>query len=220
MNDDELWAAIDTQRLRTAALLEELSDRELARPSLCEGWTVRDVGAHLTLQQLSLLDGLGMALRHPGPVNRMINVSSRRQARLLTTEQIIAAIRGMEGSRKHNFALTPRETLIDVIVHGQDMAVPLGRTLEVEPEVAAEAADRMWGCQFTRTGRRLMKVFRPLPWAGHRLVATDSDWAVGAGPEIRGPVLALLLLMTGRPVVLPQLEGPGVPDVTERLQPT
>ena len=126
----------------------------------------------------------------------------------------------MVGSRRHNFALTPYEALTDIIVHGQDIAVPLGRRLEVAPEVAAVAAERTWSCQFTRKGRRLTKVFRPLPWAGHRLVATDTGWAVGEGPEIRGPVLALLLLMTGRAVVLPQLEGPGVELLVGRLQPT
>ncbi len=48
--------------------------------------------------------------------------------------------------------------------------------------------------------------------------ATDTDWSVGEGPEIRGPVLALLLLLTGRPVVLPQLEGPGATALAERLK--
>ena len=35
-----------------AGLLADLSEREWRRPSLCDGWTVRDVAAHLTLQQL------------------------------------------------------------------------------------------------------------------------------------------------------------------------
>lgn len=220
MNDDQLWAAIDTQRLRTAALLETLSEDELQRPSLCEGWTVREVAAHLTLQQLTLLDGLAMALRSPGSINQVNNAAARRQARRLTTEQIVERIRGMVGSRRHNIGVTPRETLTDIVVHGQDIAIPLGRVIEVEVQVAAEVAERNWSCQFSRKGRRMLKVFRPLPWAGHRLVATDVAWSVGEGPEIRGPVLALLLLVTGRPVVLPQLEGPGVPDLAAWLQPT
>lgn len=220
MNDDELWASIDTQRLRTATLLEELSENELARPSLCEGWTVHEVGAHLTLQQLTLLDALRMALRNPGPLNRMINAASRREARLRTTEEIVAGIRAMVGSRRHNIGVTPLETLTDIVVHGQDIAIPLGRTLDVDPALAATAADRTWELHLTRKGRRMMKVFSPLPWAGHRLVATDTDWAVGEGPEIRGPILALLLLMTGRSVALPQLDGPGVRDLVERLQHT
>jgi uncharacterized protein (TIGR03083 family) len=64
MTDDEIWAAIDAHRLRTAELLERLSDDEWCHPSLCDGWTVRDVAAHLTLQQIrlgpALLEGFGI----------------------------------------------------------------------------------------------------------------------------------------------------------------
>lgn len=58
MGDDDVWAVIDLQRRRTADLLAGLSGEQWDHPSLCEGWTVRDVAAHLTLQQL----GLGAAL--------------------------------------------------------------------------------------------------------------------------------------------------------------
>jgi uncharacterized protein (TIGR03083 family) len=36
------------ERRSMADLLDGLSDEQLARPSLCEGWTVHDVAAHLT----------------------------------------------------------------------------------------------------------------------------------------------------------------------------
>jgi uncharacterized protein (TIGR03083 family) len=84
MNEDEFWAAIDTQRLRTVDLLESLSAEEWAHASLCDGWTVRDVAAHLTLQQISLGDALRMALRHPGSINHMNRESARRRAGLPT----------------------------------------------------------------------------------------------------------------------------------------
>jgi uncharacterized protein (TIGR03083 family) len=212
MNEDELWAAIDAQRLRTADVLEALTPREWERPSLCDGWTVRHVAAHLTLQQMTLGSALRGALRHPGSVNHVIDASARDRARL-PTDRIVAEIRGMVGSRKHNVGLTPYETLIDIVVHGQDIAVPTGRTLEVPPEVAATAASRVWADRNSRKS----KVFKPMPYDGNTLVATDTDWSVGEGPEVRGPVLALLLLLTGRSVVLPQLEGEGVAALSERL---
>ena len=46
-----VWGAIDDQRTRTADLLERLSTEQWDHPSLCQGWTVRHVAAHLTLQQ-------------------------------------------------------------------------------------------------------------------------------------------------------------------------
>jgi hypothetical protein len=62
-------------------------------------------------------------------------------------------------------------------------------------------------------------VLRRLPYEGHRLPATDVDWSVGEGPKIRGGVLALLLLLTGRPVAIPQLEGEGATELVNRLAP-
>lgn len=205
MNDDELWAAIDAQRLRTADLLETLTHDDWSHRSLCDGWTVRDVAAHLTLQQLTLSDGLKLALKHPGSLNRTIHASTRGKARQ-PTAQLIAEIRAMVGLRRHNFGLTALETLIDIVVHGQDIAVPIGRSLHVPPETAAVAAQRVWDCR----GTRLSKVFDRIPYDDLNLQATDIDWSAGLGPELRGPILALLLLMTGRAVVLPQLDGPGV----------
>ncbi|NIK60365.1 maleylpyruvate isomerase family mycothiol-dependent enzyme [Kribbella shirazensis] len=210
MNDDELWAAIDAQRLRTTDWLATLSPDDWGRRSLCDGWTVRDVAGHLTLQQMGFGDVLRVAVRHPGvhSLNWMILTSARDKA-ALPTEQLISEIRAMVGSRRHNLGVTPFETLLDIVVHGQDMAVPLGRSLSVPPQVAATAASRAWQYQATRSGRRKAKVFQPIPYAGLRLTATDIDWSVGDGPELRGPVLALLLLLTGRRDVLPQLDGPG-----------
>lgn len=209
MNDDELWAAIDTQRLRTAELLDGLAPAEWDHPSLCEDWTVRDVAAHLTLQQLTLSAAVLAALRHPGSLNHVISASARARAQE-PTARIVAEIRGMVGSRRHNAGVTPLETLIDIVVHGQDIAVPLGRPLEVPPEVAATAASRVWGYQASRTGRTKAAVFHRSPCQGHRLVATDTDWSAGEGPEVRGPVLAILLLLTGRPAGLAQLSGDDV----------
>ena len=132
MNDDELWAAIDVQRLSTTTCSTELTPEEWNQPSLCEGWTVRDVAAHLTLQQLTLGSALLSALRHPGGTNHIIDASARDRAKQ-PPDQLIAELRGMVGSRRHVVGLTPMETLIDNVVHGQDIAVPTGRVLEVPP---------------------------------------------------------------------------------------
>ncbi len=80
MNEDAAWAVIDRQRARTVAMLVELSADDWSRPSLCAGWTVRDVTAHLTLQQLGLRDALGQLIRHPAPMNRAIQDWARRKA--------------------------------------------------------------------------------------------------------------------------------------------
>lgn len=204
---DELWAMIDAQRERTAALLEQLTDEEWRRPSLCAGWTVRDVAAHLTLQQLGAGDVARFLIRHPGllgGMNHMINGIARIKA-AETTDGLIGEIRGTIGSRRHNLGVTPGETLIDIAVHGQDIAVPLGRELDLPPAIAARAATRVW----SYGGRGKAAVFARIPVTGYRLVSTDIEWERGDGPEIRGPITALLLLITGRRAGLGRLDGPG-----------
>ena len=52
---------------------------------------------------------------------------------------------------------------------------------------------------------------------GLRLQATDANWATGAGPEVSGPVLALVLAMTGRTAALDDLTGDGVAQLQARM---
>ena len=209
MDSNQLWAAIDDQRRRTADLLATLTDDQWDHPSLCEGWTVRHVAAHLTLQQERVGDALLFMARHPSllrspTMNRVIHGSAVLQAKL-PTDEIIRRIRSMIGSRRHNAFLSDREPLIDILVHGQDIAVPLRLELAMPVDATAEAATRVWRIRNTWLG----SVNRKLPLDGHRLSATDTDWSVGDGIEVRGPIGALLLLVTGRPAALAQLSGEG-----------
>ena len=211
MNPDQIWQAIDTHRASLCDLLADLSDDEWCQPSLCAGWTVRDVAAHLTMQQMTLGDELRMLGRWRGSVDRTGAHVARRRAAELTTAQIIAQIRGMIGSRRHNFGVTHLETLTDILVHSQDITIPLGRRLDLPPAAAAASANRSL----------TMRVPPPLPsikkLAGFRLTATDVSWSAGDGPEIRGPIAALLLMLCGRLAALPQLSGDGLADLTTRL---
>ncbi len=52
--------------------------------------------------------------------------------------------------------------------------------------------------------------------AGLRLVATDTDWSHGEGPEVRGPAEALLMATCGRRVALDDLQGPGLDTLRSR----
>ncbi|MEU8003459.1 maleylpyruvate isomerase family mycothiol-dependent enzyme [Catellatospora sp. NPDC049111] len=209
MDRDQVWQAIDIKRQSVADLLDRLSDEDWRRPSLCEGWTVRDVAAHLTLQQMGLRDIL-RALPHarPGGMNRLILDLARRRA-ALPTEELVARIRATIGSRRHNLGVTPLETLIDILVHSQDIAVPVGHRLALDPAAAAAAATRVWALNWPFQARRRM--------AGFRLTATDTDWAMGEGVEVSAPMEALLLVLTGRLTALPALSGAGSAALAARL---
>lgn len=203
MDIDQVWTEIDAQRGRLCDLLSELDEAEWEVASLCTGWRVRDVAAHLTLQQAGVRDVLGMIWQDPRAtlrfdMNAMIkNAAIRRSGAHPATST--AAIRGMVGSRRHNVGVTPYETLIDICVHSQDIAIPLHRDLPLTPPAAVAVADRIWHLGW--------------PWhaakrhRGVRFVATDVDWAVGEGSEVRGPIRAVALFLAGREVVTDQLIG-------------
>ena len=127
MDRDQVWQVIDAQRMNLAALLEQLPAGDWRQPSLCAGWTVRDVAAHLTLQQVGPGGAIAMMVRWRGSLERTIHDVACRRAAALPTGQIIAEIRGMAGSRRHTIGVTYLETLTDILVHGQDIAIPLGR---------------------------------------------------------------------------------------------
>ena len=81
--------------------------------------------------------------------------------------------------------------------------MPLGLTAAMPVEAAREGVERMWRMGWPFSARRRLR--------GLRLIATDVDWSAGEGVEIRGPVQALLLLLTDRTeAALPPLCGPGV----------
>jgi uncharacterized protein (TIGR03083 family) len=208
---DQIWSVIDAQRAELADLLDDLSDEEWLEPSLCAGWTVRDVAAHLTLQQLGILDVIGMMAHWRGSMDGMIGWAARQRAATRSTQQIVSEIRGMIGTRRHTVGVTHLETLTDILVHGQDISVPLRRRLDMPPDAAALAASRVLSMRWPP----------PLPSArrvgGCRLIATDARWSVGDGPEVRGPMSALLLVCAGRIAALPQLTGDGLAHLAARL---
>jgi uncharacterized protein (TIGR03083 family) len=211
MEREQVWQAIDSARLGVAELLEQLSDDDWRHDSLCRDWTVRDVAAHLTLQQLSVGTAVVAMIRARGDVDRLIHDMARRRA-ALPTQRLVAEIRGTVGSRRHNPGVTHLETLIDILVHGQDIAVPLGRRLEMPVDAAATAASRVW--ELGRPFHAKRKT------AGYALTATDTEWSAGEGLEVRAPIGDLLLLLTGRTVVLPRLVGEGAAGLSARLRGT
>jgi len=149
-----------------------------------------------------------------GSVKRMIHISAPSRAER-PVDQLIAQIRATIGSRRHNIGLTCLETLTDILVHGQDIAIPLHRELEMPTTAAAVVATRVW----TQRGTRTARVFRHVPIRGFRLSATDITWSVGDGPEIQGPMTAILLLLTGRLAALPRLSGAGAESLRSQMLP-
>jgi uncharacterized protein (TIGR03083 family) len=202
---DDVWRAIDAERSSLADLLDELTPAEWAAPSLCDAWRVGDVAAHLTLAHMSRREAAVGALRARGSFDRMIRDTALRAAGLPRAEYS-RRLRAMAGSRRTAPFVTPTEPLIDVLVHGQDIAVPLGRDRPVPAAAAVTATQRVWDTGFPFRARRRL--------AGFRLTATDADWSAGSGAPVEGPIAALLLLVTGRDAALDRLSGDGAEQLS------
>ncbi|MDK1472187.1 maleylpyruvate isomerase family mycothiol-dependent enzyme [Streptomyces sp. 549] len=203
LTGEERWRAVDRERLSLAGLLDTLSPAEWELPTQCDGWRVRDVAAHLTLAPRI---GLGRILREivraRGDFDRMIH-DTACQAATRPTEVIAADLRALAGWHRPVLGTTRRESLLDILVHGQDIALAVGRERPMPVDAACDAADRVYRMSYPFQVRRRL--------GGRRLTATDVAWDRGEGPEIRGPIAALLLLLTGREqAARPHLHGPGL----------
>jgi hypothetical protein len=53
-----------------------------------------------------------------------------------------------------------------------------------------------------------------------QLRANDGPFAIGTGPLVTGPTIALVMTMAGRASYLPDLDGPGVPTLRSRIHTT
>jgi len=113
----------------------------------------------------------------------------------------LARFEAASGSVKHPPG--PLESWLgETIVHAEDIRNPLG----IRYEYPADALVRV--AEFYRGSNLIIGAKRRV--SGLALRATDADWSPGAGPEVSGPLLALLLAMTGRKAALGQLSGEGV----------
>lgn len=206
METAEIWRYVDSERASLAELLAGLTEEEWRTPSLCPGWTVREVAAHvISSPQAEFLPTVVGLLRRRGDFNRFVYEEALRAGAEYSTGEIVAQYERFAGSRRHPIGTTPVDPLLDVLIHGQDIAVPLGRRREMPREAARAAADRIWTKSFPFKARKRL--------GGLRLIATDIDWSVGTGEEVRGPISALLLLLSGRHATVPQLTGAGVANL-------
>jgi uncharacterized protein (TIGR03083 family) len=207
-----VFAAVAEERRRLAGLISGLDAAQLATPSLCAGWDVKTVAAHVVS---TVMDGTGAFLRlavRRGSMARAIDELARKRAQLPPAE-IAASLHRCADRPISPPLFGPLDPLADVLVHSGDVRIPLGLPFAPDPRLAALAMDFLtgpWPFAFVPLGLR----------RGISLRATDIRRAWGTGVEVRGPVAALMMTISGRTALLGPLDGPGLPRLRARLQPT
>jgi uncharacterized protein (TIGR03083 family) len=208
----EIFDEIAAERLLTADFLATLDAEQLATESLCEGWTVHDVGAHLLMPLITPMPKVILAMVGHGFNWDGANKSLTRGVAALSTADIATGLRTHADGRFTPPGAGPEAPLTDLLIHGQDMRRPLGITREIPPQRLRVALDYLT----SGTARGVVPADRLTDLS---FAADDLDWAAGEGPAVTGAGEALLLAIAGRPAALADLSGAGSEEFAARILP-
>lgn len=184
------WALVHAERAALVDDLRLLDEDQWDRPSLCAGWTVHDVVAHLVHgAQLGQWQAVVGFARAGWDLNRQnsAGVERYRGTTALETLQRLAEVASKEVA-----PLAPLDSrLVEVVVHGEDIRRPLGLSHRYADEAVVRALRLQARTSRARGGARELL-------SSVRVTATDADVSLGDGPEVRGPMVSLLLALCGR----------------------
>lgn len=210
LSTKEIWTLVHAQRRRLADDLASMPDSRWNEPSLCPGWSVHDVLAHLVdTARSGRLAFVWSMVRARGDFDRA-NDRGIRRWKSHDPRQTLSSLRLAQDLRR-----TPpanRATrLVEAIVHGEDIRRPLGIEGHYPVEGVADAlAHQLRTAVSFGGGRERVD--------GLRLIETDTGRTWGDGPEVSGTSIDLLLAVSGRRVAPGRLTGPGADRLTGRLE--
>ena len=186
----DLSEKITAERRDLADLLSGLPAHSWDAPTLCAGWRVREVVAHMTMpfrySTRQFLTELGKAR---GNFTRMADRCAKRDAALPPGE-LLAALRDNAGHPWKPPGGGFEGALVHDVIHGLDIttAQGIGRTV---PE------DRLRTVLDVITKPKTLKYFGA-ELSGVELRADDIDWSFGSGTPVSGPAQHLALVVCGR----------------------
>ena len=182
-------------------------------PSLCEGWRVRDVLAHLALAARPVPPP-GRYLRAIARARGSFNAANRELAVIDgggAPGDLVETFRGLVDSQRVAPPGPMRTApFADVVVHSLDVRVPLGIETRVPAQHHTVTLDFLLG--------PMSRFFGGKGRPEARWVATDHDWSSGTGDEVRGTSADLVLALAGRAVHADRLEGDGAAAIQAWLR--
>ncbi|SEK57154.1 maleylpyruvate isomerase family mycothiol-dependent enzyme [Rhodococcus maanshanensis] len=202
------WPTIHAERSALADDLASLTDEQWSAPSLCGQWSVWETLGHMTAT--AKMTPARFLRKMAGTGFRFEPMFAKEIARETAGTPADALAQFRSAANRSTAPPGPVDTWLgETIVHAEDIRRPLGITHEYPPDALVRVADFFKGSNLLiGTKTRI---------AGLTLRATDADWSTGSGPEVTGPMLPLVLAMTGRPAGLADLSGDGLATLTERI---
>lgn len=198
----DLWPWTVDARQSLLATFEELDDQQWEVESRCEGWSVREVLAHL------ILAARPPARRYVAAVARARGDFDKANHALAVADgrkppgELIAEYRNVVDHRFSPPGWPQAAPLSDILLHGLDVRLALGLPGDQQPE----RYEPVMGLLFSRAARSFTRAKRPsVTW-----VATDHSWTRGEGPAVEGAIADLAFTAAGRDARIGQLTGEGV----------
>jgi uncharacterized protein (TIGR03083 family) len=200
MSPTGTWALVHAERAALAADLADLTDQQWAAPSLCTGFTVRQVLAHLTAgASLNPARWMAGVIRCRFDFDKMVAMRLAEQLGATPAETLARFRRVVSSTVK---APVPTEAVLgEAIVHGEDIRGPLGIHRDYPVTTLTRLARYYQGSDLVVPAKRRIE--------GLRLQASDGPFATGSGPLASGRTLALIMAMTGRATYCDELDGDG-----------
>ena len=209
MDSSNLWPTIHAERAALARDLEGLTDAQWQTQSLCDGWSVRELLAHMTGAATTTFPKFVVRITRAGfrpnvMLERLIDENLGT-----SSADTLARFASSVHAESAPLPIVPvTQWLGEVIVHSEDIRSPLGIPHTYAPDALHLLAEHYQKANLDGSKGRA---------AGLRFRATDADWVSGDGLEVAGPGMALVQAITGRPVGLDRLSGEGVPILKERV---
>ena len=206
----DVFPLIAAERRRLADELESLPPEAWEAASLCNGWTVHMVAAHLNAPWEASIPTVLIEVVKARSLAGGFDRLARKIADVLPPAACVASLRDNADSRFTPPGFGPEAPLTDVIVHGVDMLASSGRSVDVDPVALATSLEfltRGKAKGFVPKGRVDGLVFE----------ASDLDFRGGPGPlVVRGPALSLCATLCGRRALFDQLSGEGFDTLSAR----
>ena len=174
------WPTIHAERTALAADLESLTDKRWDTPSMCEGWTVREVLGHMTAT--AAMTAPKFFVRLIGSAFRFNAMSDKEVAREVEGSPADTLARFKEHASSTTHPPGPIDSWLgETLVHSEDIRRPLGISHSYPLDAVTRVADFYKGSNLVIGAKKRI--------AGLTLRATDASWTHGSGPEVSGPTL-------------------------------
>ncbi len=187
MTDPQSWVA--TTYTGLADLLASAPDAAWDAPSLCAGWQVRHVVAHVSMPVRLTPEQFGAEMAAAGGDFAVLSDSVAARDAVRPPAEHLDALRSPALHAWQPPGGGAAGALNHAVVHSLDVTVALDRPAVAPADAVVDVLDQVTAARGAWFGVDL---------TGVRLEATDSGWSWGAGETVRADGGRLVALLCGR----------------------